>query len=244
MAEGDLHSTAYDKQKKTIDFAENYYDPDLTSQVDGHCQIFLDVYPTKAFEEEYDSSLPIVFTMIIASLFAIMAVIFIVYDSSVQNHNNKVLGMAARSNAIVSSAFPSNVCDRLLAEDSEHNVKKKNGGATREPSHVFILLETVHYAFDEIARRRRVFKVAIIGDCYVAVCGLPVPQNDHAVTMARFARDCMHQIFALTKKLETTLGPDTGDLSMRMGFHSDPITRGVLRGEASERKLREELRPV
>jgi class 3 adenylate cyclase len=50
------------------------------------------------------------------------------------------------------------------------------------------LLETV-YPFDEIAKRRRVFKVETIGDCYVAVCGLPDPRKDHAVVMARFARD-------------------------------------------------------
>jgi hypothetical protein len=33
------------------------------------------------------------------------------------------------------------------------------------------LLENIYQAFDEIARRRRVFKVETIGDCYVAVCG-------------------------------------------------------------------------
>jgi hypothetical protein len=35
------------------------------------------------------------------------------------------------------------------------------------PSQVFTLLETVYHAFDEIAKRRRVFKVETIGDCYV-----------------------------------------------------------------------------
>ena len=37
-----------------------------------------------------------------------------------------------------------------------------------EPSHVFTLLETIYSAFDEIAQRRRVFKVETVGDCYVA----------------------------------------------------------------------------
>jgi class 3 adenylate cyclase len=59
--------------------------------------------------------------------------------------------------------------------------------SVREPSQVFTLLETVYHAFDEIAKRR-VFKVETIGDCYVAVCGLPDPRKDHAVVMARFAR--------------------------------------------------------
>jgi len=43
--------------------------------------------------------------------------------------------------------------------------------STRDPLQVFTLLETIYHAFDTIAKRRRVFKVETIGDCYVAVCG-------------------------------------------------------------------------
>jgi len=35
----------------------------------------------------------------------------------------------------------------------------------REPSQVFLLLETLYSEFDMIARRRRVFKIETIGDC-------------------------------------------------------------------------------
>jgi hypothetical protein len=45
--------------------------------------------------------------------------------------------------------------------------------SAREPSQVFILLETIYHSFDKVAKHRRVFKVETIGDCYVAVCGLP-----------------------------------------------------------------------
>jgi class 3 adenylate cyclase len=82
---------------------------------------------------------------------------------------------------------------------------------------VFILLETLFRSFDDIAKKRRVFKVETVGDCYVAVTGLPDPRKDHAVAMARYANDCMTRMRWLSKKLEVTLGPDTGDLSMRMG---------------------------
>jgi hypothetical protein len=40
--------------------------------------------------------------------------------------------------------------------------------SVREPSQVFTLLETVFRAFDAIAKRRRVFKVETVGDCYVS----------------------------------------------------------------------------
>lgn len=45
--------------------------------------------------------------------------------------------------------------------------------SVREPAQVFTLLETVYRHFDEIAHRRRIFKVETVGDCYVAVAGLP-----------------------------------------------------------------------
>jgi class 3 adenylate cyclase len=109
--------------------------------------------------------------------------------------------------------------------------------SVREPTQVFILLETIYHAFDQIANRRHVFKVETVGDCYVAVTGLPTPRKDHAVVMARFAKDCMAKCRTLVKKLEVTLGPDTGDLQMRMGMHSGPVTAGVLRGDRSRFQL-------
>ena len=98
----------------------------------------------------------------------------------------------------------------------------------------FTLLETIFSAFDQIAKRRRVFKVETVGDCYVAAAGLPEPRKDHATVMvsgpvsyeicqrvrlflsssvcpqARFATDCLNAFGALAKDLEVALGPDTG----------------------------------
>jgi class 3 adenylate cyclase len=89
--------------------------------------------------------------------------------------------------------------------------------SVREPSQVFTLLESVYSAFDAIAKRRKVFKVETVGDCYVAVAGLPEPRSDHAVVMAKFSRECLDKFNALTKQLEISLGPDTADLAMRAG---------------------------
>jgi class 3 adenylate cyclase len=100
--------------------------------------------------------------------------------------------------------------------------------SVREPTQVFTLLETLYGAFDAIAKRRGVFKVETIGDSYVAVVGLPTPK-DHAVVMVRFASDCRDAMMIVTRKLEVTLGPDTGNLELRFGLHSGPVTAGVLR---------------
>lgn len=52
--------------------------------------------------------------------------------------------------------------------------------SVRKPFQVFMLLETIFAAFDELAQARRVFKVETVGDCFVAVTGLPEARKDHA----------------------------------------------------------------
>ncbi|CAB9524999.1 Receptor-type guanylate cyclase gcy [Seminavis robusta] len=107
----------------------------------------------------------------------------------------------------------------------------------RSPEQVFRLLETLYSSFDEMANRRRVFKVETIGDCYVAVCGLPQQRKNHHVIMSRYAQDCLQAIGPLLQKLEMELGPDTTELGIRIGLNSGPVTAGVLRAERARFQL-------
>lgn len=59
----------------------------------------------------------------------------------------------------------------------------------------------------------------------------------NAVAMARFAVDIRKKMLVVTKDLEITLGPDTADLSLRIGMHSGPVTGGVLRGDRARFQL-------
>ena len=38
--------------------------------------------------------------------------------------------------------------------------------SVREPAQVFTLLEQIYSAFDSIAKKKKIFKVETIGDCY------------------------------------------------------------------------------
>lgn len=71
----------------------------------------------------------------------------------------------------------------------------------------------------------------------MAVAGLPEPRRDHALAIARFARDCLGIFHPLTRKLDVILGPDTSDLALRVGLHSGPVTAGVLRGDRARFQL-------
>ena len=55
--------------------------------------------------------------------------------------------------------------------------------------------------------------------------------------MAKFAKESLKKLFEVTEGLEVALGPDTGDLSMRFGLHSGPVTAGVLRGDRARFQL-------
>lgn len=109
--------------------------------------------------------------------------------------------------------------------------------STRDPPQVFILLQHLYHGFDQIAKRRKVYKIETIGDCYVAVTGLPEAQPKHASIMARFAWECMAKMYEITCDLESQLGPECLELKLRVGLHSGPVTGGVLRGDRARFQL-------
>lgn len=111
--------------------------------------------------------------------------------------------------------------------------------SSRTPTEVFTLLETLYTAFDKVARRLNVFKVETIGDCYVAVTGLPTPQERHALIMTRFAARCLTKMNEIVNsgEIRDKLGDDTSNLMLRVGMHSGPVVAGVLRGEKQRFQL-------
>ena len=61
--------------------------------------------------------------------------------------------------------------------------------------------------------------------------------NDHAITMASFARRCLETMLETVADLEESLGPGTSDLGIRVGIHSGSVIGGVLRGAKSRYQL-------
>jgi class 3 adenylate cyclase len=57
------------------------------------------------------------------------------------------------------------------------------------------------------------------------------------MVMCKFACDIQDKMQKVSRALETSLGPDTGDLTLRIGLHSGPVTAGVLRGERARFQL-------
>ena len=55
--------------------------------------------------------------------------------------------------------------------------------------------------------------------------------------MANFAHDCREKMKEITSELETSLGPGTANLTLRIGLNSGPTTAGVLRGDKARFQL-------
>ena len=258
LGAGDLHDPAYESMVVSETFDPLGIFSKQTGSESSGCSYELRVYPSRAYELQYESSQPAIYTTIGVLVFVFTTIVFLIYDCFVRRRQQKMVITAKRSNAIVNSLFPANVRDRLLEKDTparegEMGISKPfrskfSAGSpistipqpitrltkpiadlfpsttilfadivgftawssVREPSQVFTLLETLYDSFDQIARRRDVFKVETIGDCYVAVSGLPTPREDHALVMAKFTRECLDKMIFLVHGLETILGPDTG----------------------------------
>ncbi|CAB9519277.1 Receptor-type guanylate cyclase gcy [Seminavis robusta] len=229
-----------------------------------HCHFDLVITPSSEFAMAYMTNTPILWAGVVLSLFVVIGLAFALYDF--YNHKKQVrISMEKeRAEAVVSSLFPKHVGNQLLEEqardtewqaiDQERRAKPlaelfpsatimfadlkgfTAWSSNRPPSDVFMLLETIYHEMDAIAKRRKVFKIETIGDCYVAVCGLPRQRDDHAVVMARFAQDCLEKFHELVTMLDVDL-PGTAALELRTGLHSGPVTAGVLRGERARFQL-------
>src|SRR5262249_29205759 len=83
------------------------------------------------------------------------------------------------------------------------------------------MLNGLFSLYDEIARELGIEKIKTIGDCYMAVCGLPRPCADHTDRMALMAL----RMSEATRQY----GQKTGqNLQLRVGLNSGPVVAGVI----------------
>jgi class 3 adenylate cyclase len=86
---------------------------------------------------------------------------------------------------------------------------------------VVTMLNGLFSRFDQVANELGIEKIKTIGDCYMAVCGLPKRCSDHAERMVRMALRMLEETREYGK--EKGLG-----LQMRIGLNSGPVVAGVI----------------
>jgi hypothetical protein len=124
MGVGDLHDKTYKMYGTSMNITNLNQDYDGEDFVytglpldrsDDVCDYMITLYPSKTLEDEYRSNDPIMFMYSVVIIFAFTACCFMSYDKLVAARQRKVMTAAKKSNAIISSLFPSNVRDRLMA---------------------------------------------------------------------------------------------------------------------------------
>jgi len=83
------------------------------------------------------------------------------------------------------------------------------------------MLNGLFSRFDDLAQNLGIEKIKTIGDCYMAVCGLPKPCLDHTAQMARMALQMMDVTSEYSKKRGIPL-------QLRIGINSGPVVAGVI----------------
>ncbi|KAL3905467.1 MAG: hypothetical protein SGILL_009667 [Bacillariaceae sp.] len=116
---------------ETSDFAAfTRYDKDAT-QEDGeilHCSYTISVHPTEAYASSFNSDKPLYLTIVVLTVFLFTALVFVLYDWMVERRQNKVMQTAQRTTAIISSLFPKNVRNRIIADAMDDGNNQKRSG--------------------------------------------------------------------------------------------------------------------
>jgi adenylate cyclase len=89
------------------------------------------------------------------------------------------------------------------------------------PGELVSLLSDLFSGFDRLANRYRVEKIKTIGDCYLAVGGLPGGAENHVDAVADMALAMLDEVASLNRTLD--LG-----LKLRIGMNSGPVVAGVI----------------
>jgi adenylate cyclase len=136
-----------------------------------------------------------------------------------------------RSERLLLSLFPKSIAERLK-NDPPTCIADVYAGVTilftnvqdfwriagaRPPEQFIELLNRVFSLFDRLAEQHGVQKIKTIGDTYMAVCGLPEPQSDHA----ELALSMQREIAAIDSGAREAF-------KVRIGIHSGRVIAGVV----------------
>ncbi|MFN8286174.1 MAG: adenylate/guanylate cyclase domain-containing protein [Chitinophagales bacterium] len=83
-------------------------------------------------------------------------------------------------------------------------------------------LHTCFKAFDEITTRHNIEKIKTVGDAYLAVAGLPVPDDEHAINMVRAALEIRNFMLARREEMKDQT------FEVRIGIHTGSVVAGIV----------------
>jgi class 3 adenylate cyclase/CHASE3 domain sensor protein len=89
------------------------------------------------------------------------------------------------------------------------------------PRSVANLLNELFEIFDDLAEKYKLEKIKTIGDCYMAVAGVPDRSPTHAQQMADFSLEALSALKSQNKQMSR-------NLEIRIGMHSGTVAAGII----------------
>jgi class 3 adenylate cyclase len=152
----------------------------------------------------------------------------------IERQSRRIDQERARADALLLNILPQQIADRLkhgerTIADSFPAVSVLFAdivGFTRmadelASEQVVAMLNELFSAFDDSSRRLGVEKIKTIGDCYMAVAGLPVPVADHADRAVELG-------LALLEGIQRYNATHAKAISVRIGINSGPAVAGII----------------
>ena len=165
-----------------------------------------------------------------------LIVVVVLISNRKQVHTNKLLSKEKkRSDDLLLNILPAGIANEL--KDTGTSAAKyfdnvtvmftdfvdfTKAGERMSPQQLVDELDTCFKAFDGIMRKYGIEKIKTVGDAYLAVCGLPIANTDHAETILNAAieiRDYMNE-------RKAKLGGNT--FEVRIGVHTGSVVAGIV----------------
>jgi guanylate cyclase len=139
-----------------------------------------------------------------------------------------------KAEALLVNVLPSSIAERLKADG--HRIADHFAEASilfadvvdftplaqrLSPAEMVGILDQLFSRFDELTELHGLEKIKTIGDCYMAVAGVPDPRPDHARKAALLALD-------MRAMLATSVVAGLPGLELRIGINSGPVVAGVI----------------
>ena len=196
-------------------------------------------------QKPYFYQMPIFWIITLIILIDIIGAIFYFKQRAIKLENIRLEGMVQartrelalekdKSDQLLRAILPDKIADEL--KDDVHSVAEAFTDVTllfsdivsftkvssnHTASEIVHALNELFTRFDERAKEMGVEKIKTIGDAYMAACGIPSPNSDHARIMIEFAK-------GMYKDLEDYNRCAQIQFNMRIGLNCGPVTAGVI----------------
>lgn len=173
---------------------------------------------------------------LIGGLALLALLVMVIYWSLQQKrrHNKVIADEKAKSDKLLLNILPAGIASDLKEKGQTQPQLYENvtvcftdmvgfteQSARLEPNRLIDELNVIFTAFDNIVEKNQCERIKTIGDSYMAVCGLPGANPEHAENIIRSAVEMVQ--YLKKKNLESEI-----EWQMRVGIHSGNVIAGVV----------------